>query len=485
MNKKYLVRGIISIGVFAFFFVFYWFIIAMLYSFFNFQYTTFNNWLYSLKIKNNLLCAIYLVGFTFILYLLFLFNLRFNTKNKSKVKYRKQKSKASKEIKNINADDLIFLNRKIGLVKSKINQHTVIVGGSGYGKTTTAKKIINQLANKLDQTVIIIDGKGDKDLINEIKLIDANAFVWTIGGTTLYNPLYSKNHIILADKIMSLFEFTEPHYEATAHDYLLLATRSMNNNKIQITMENIIKYFSANELFKIIDKDLDNDKIEDLINFDKRNISSLKSRLSIYKEQLSNSIGLENNLDKIVKNHRVILFSLDSLSYPKLASSIGKLIIQDLKEYANTKNKEKEMNIILDEFNVFATETVINLINKGRSFNYQCFLCFQVLKDLEIKNKNLTDIIFGNTANIIAHKIKDPTTAEYVAKVFGTRTSEKITKQYDRKDKNSSKGSIREVEEYIVHPNDLKNLKTGEVYIQLLLPSSSHVIEKIKIEVIK
>ncbi|BET38781.1 TraM recognition domain-containing protein [Spiroplasma ixodetis] len=178
---------------------------------------------------------------------------------------------------------------------------------------------------------------------------------------------------------------------------------------------------------------------------------------------------MKNDFSSIVKNHKVILFSLNSLDYPQLASNIGKLLIKDLKEFASIKPRNQQINIILDEFNFFASDSIINLINKTRSFNYQFFLCFQTINDLKTDNKDLTDTIFGNTVNIIAHNVKDPNSAEYIAKVFGAKTSQKITKQYDTKNKKSSKGSIREVEEYIVHQNDLKKLKVGQAYCKIIL----------------
>ncbi|WDA54867.1 MAG: type IV secretion system DNA-binding domain-containing protein (plasmid) [Spiroplasma endosymbiont of Drosophila atripex] len=158
------------------------------------------------------------------------------------------------------------------------------------------------------------------------------------------------------------------------------------------------------------------------------------------------------------------------------------MLIQDLKEFASIKPRNQQINIILDEFNVFASDSIINLINKTRSFNYQCFLCFQVTDDLSTDKKKLLNTIFGNVGNIIAHKVSDVESPEYIAKVFGTRTVEKITKQYDTKNKKSSKGSIREVEEYIVHPNDLKRLKTGQAYCKILLTNANQFIKKIDIK---
>ncbi|MFU0252226.1 hypothetical protein [Spiroplasma sp. Moj] len=80
------------------------------------------------------------------------------------------------------------------------------------GKTTTLMQIVKELRLKFRETTIIIDGKGDIDLIDKVKQLDPNAFIWEIGGSTEYSPFTNKNKIILADKVMSLFDFSEPYY---------------------------------------------------------------------------------------------------------------------------------------------------------------------------------------------------------------------------------------------------------------------------------
>lgn len=75
--------------------------------------------------------------------------------------------------------------------------------------------------------------------------------------------------------------------------------------------------------------------------------------------------------------------------------------------------------MLLDEFNAFVSDTII----KTRSFNYQCFLCFQATDDLyQQTRKKLLNTIFGNVGNIIFHKVSDVESPKYIAKVFGTRT---------------------------------------------------------------
>uniref|UniRef100_UPI0037DDA4F9 hypothetical protein n=1 Tax=Spiroplasma citri TaxID=2133 RepID=UPI0037DDA4F9 len=43
-------------------------------------------------------------------------------------------------------------------------------------------------------------------------------------------------------------------------------------------------------------------------------------------------------------------------------------------------------------------------------------------------------------------------------------------------------GSVHAVDEFIVHPNDLKTLKTGECYLKKTLPSGKLFIKKIQVD---
>lgn len=280
---------------------------------------------------------------------------------------------------------------------------------------------------------------------------------------------------------MSLFDFSEQYYQSIANDYVLILTETLISNKISFTLENIIKYFNIENLKNLVGRDNPNYVYLEDINV--KDIGGMRSRLNVYRQQLKTSIGDNNSISEIVKNHQVILFSINSLSYPKLATAVGRLFIQDLKEFAATKPQEQKINIVLDEFNVFASETIVNLINKSRAFNYQCFLSFQTINDLKINNMNLTDTVFGNVNNIICHNIKDPNTAEYIASVFGTRETEKLTRQIDFKNSTSNMGSLRAVDEFIVHPNDFKTLKIGECYFKTTLPGGQLFIKKIQISV--
>ncbi|MFU0252070.1 type IV secretion system DNA-binding domain-containing protein [Spiroplasma sp. Moj] len=392
---------------------------------------------------------------------------------------KKKSRKKEQEFKQIPHDNLVMLNNKIGLIKKNLIQHTILVGTTGSGKTTTLIQIIKELRFKFCETTIIIDGKGDIDLIEKVKQLDSNTFIWEISGNTKYNPFANKDKVILADKIMSLFNFSEQYYQNLAHNYLLLLLNTLLKNNIAITFDNLVKYFPIKQLEKLIV--FNDNNLSLLLNFDEKDINGLYNQLNVYNTQLNDSLGNNNNLLELITKHKTILFSINSLMYPKLAGSVGKIIIQDLKELTALKPVNQKINVVLDEFNVFASETIVNLINKSRAFNYQCFLSFQTINDLKTNNMNLTDTIFGNVSTIVCHNIKDPNTAEYVASVFGTQETEKLTRQLDFKNNTADMGSVRSVDEFVVHPNDLKTLKIGECYLKTTLPSSKLFIKKIQV----
>ncbi|WP_308150275.1 helicase HerA domain-containing protein, partial [Spiroplasma sp. AdecLV25b] len=327
MPNKIWIKISIKAFVFLIFFILFWMIIAVIYSFFVLKDISVDNWMVALKMKYNLWYSFLITILTLVGYLVFLIHLKIKNKGNCKTKINKNKNSIMRELKIIDRKNIIFLNKKIGLISEKLKQHTLIVGGTGYGKTTTALTIISQLKNKLNQKIIIIDGKGDEDLIDKIKTIDNNAFIWSIGCDNVYNPLATKNNVILADKIMSLFNFSEAHYQAIAHNYLLLLIKILINKSIPITFENIVKYFPIKQLKKLVDKhENEYDVLKSFIE-NEHDIKGLQHRLNVYLQQLNTSLGNDNSLGNLIAKHNIILFSLNSFKYPELASNVGKLII--------------------------------------------------------------------------------------------------------------------------------------------------------------
>jgi type IV secretory pathway TraG/TraD family ATPase VirD4 len=88
------------------------------------------------------------------------------------------------------------------------------------------------------------------------------------------------------------------------------------------------------------------------------------------------------------------------------------------------------------------------------------------MSDLSAVSPDFAKAINTNTNIKCILGINDPDTADFYAKHLGTQTTRKLTEQVEESGffsrmEEVGRGSSREVEEYRVHPNDLKELFNG------------------------
>jgi type IV secretory pathway TraG/TraD family ATPase VirD4 len=116
---------------------------------------------------------------------------------------------------------------------------------------------------------------------------------------------------------------------------------------------------------------------------------------------------------------------------------------------------------------------VLALLARGREAGVTVLLATQELADLDRAAFGLRDQVVGNTAVKIAHRQDVPASAQTIAQMAGTRTVWEVTHQlgtgllgrYD-----TGRGTRRETERFIIHPNEIKQLRTGEAVVITKLP---------------
>jgi len=92
-------------------------------------------------------------------------------------------------------------------------------------------------------------------------------------------------------------------------------------------------------------------------------------------------------------------------------------------------------------------------------------LSHQSLGDLKIVSEDFAEIVTTNTNVKCVLGINDPETADYFARLFGTKTSTKLTERMSSGSlwgpEKTGDGSVRDVEIYKVHPNKMKSYVNG------------------------
>ena len=162
----------------------------------------------------------------------------------------------------------------------------------------------------------------------------------------------------------------------------------------------------------------------------------------------------------------IILFVLNPLIYPEISPSFGRLILIDSKKAISQRFQNQNRAFFLfDEINVYASKTIIDLVNKSRSANITCVLATQSLSDLaSAEDEDFTQQIIENCNNYLVLRQNSAVNSENWANILGTRQTMEVTYQLQQKGLDTTQtgfGSARRVREYLYHPDEIKQLKTG------------------------
>lgn len=419
----------------------------------------------------------------------------------------------------------------------ELNRHVMLVGTTGSGKTTTIYRFIEYCVNSM-QAGIFIDGKGDEGFIRAAEAIAAKrgrkikAFVMSPEETgDGYNPFCVGSPSEMTDKVISMFDWTEPHYKLSAQRFLQLLFRAFKVLGITPDLPTVTQYCdktrlkaalqtakgqpkqtkaAPKEYFSLDDLDaLDGSQgrgeahepntpaapmgaheaeaaeiAEALEGIDERAIQGIASRLGVIAEGdlrdlLRSGGGREAiKIHEVLDNRDIAVFSLDSLRYPEQAREFGRLIINDLKANIAEHMKRRggqHVTLIFDEFNVFASSAVVDLVNKSRSAGFEALLSFQSLADIDAAADNgqaLAEQIIQNCNTLIIQR--QNSADDRFSKAGGTRDAVELTYQAGTAG-GTGLGSARLVQEFRIDPNVLKNLQTGEAIVKRNIKNAENV----------
>ena len=113
----------------------------------------------------------------------------------------------------------------------------------------------------------------------------------------------------------------------------------------------------------------------------------------------------------------------------------------------------------MDDFSEYLYPGFVSILNKSRSANIGIVFAHQALGDIKTLGEPIANAILTNSNLKIFMRGNDPDSAEYFSKVIGTETGQKQTLRTTRafwSQQSTGEASVRDVEEFIVHPNYFK-----------------------------
>ncbi len=376
--------------------------------------------------------------------------------------------------------------------------HGLIVGASGAGKSTTLLAILTDRIGR-GLPVVAIDLKGSPSFGRELERAAARALrpvrIWTPDGPIHWNPLAYGNATECKDKLIGTERFTEPHYQRAAERYVQTALQVLHAAGRRVQLADVVALMEPKRLAAMtrqLERPLADRVLDYVAGLTADQLSAVRglgTRLAILTEShagpyLANAPaagGATIDLRAALEGPEVVLFSLNSSVYGKLAAQLATLAIQDLVSATGHRLERRgdvepvQAIVAVDEFSAIGADHLLALLARGREAGVSGLLVTQELADLERAGPGFRDQVVGLTGVKIAHRQDVPSSAQLIAQMVGTEQVWEETRQIHSalSRGQGSRGTRHVAEQFVVHPNEIKTLATGQAVLLTKTPQAS------------
>lgn len=394
----------------------------------------------------------------------------------------------------------IYSKKEVILTEKNLNYHTQVIGGSGAGKTNLIKNIITDKIF-MNSGLIFLDLKADFETINWIAKA-ANAAgrneqlrILSLSEPEIsanYNPMKRGSVSELHSKIMNSMKWSEEYYRKASsqalHKALTLLCERRDRYDLEFDLVDLYEVVSFSgraertlnaHQFSSETTEVAREHIEYLRTKDGfKTIQGLSTDLyNLTRSAAGPMLRLNPEMPEIdlfdsIRRGEIVYFLMDSMSDKESSEMLGRILLQDIIQTTGqiynqvAENDRIPTQVIIDEFASFATPNFIDFINRARGAGIGVMVAHQSRGDLREVSENFCDRLERNCATKLIFGTDNDEDAEYFASMVGTQTTVKDTMQMEQgffMKEETGLISRREVEEFIIHPNVIKNLGQGQL----------------------
>ena len=410
--------------------------------------------------------------------------------------------------------------RPVTLEATALRTHGVVIGPTGVGKTQALERIIYGLtgapaSRDLHLPAVVIDMKADPGLAATLAAIATQTgrrfhHVTADATGSSYNPLAGLTADEMSDALYeTLFAADKNvnlHYATLSRRLLQQACRvcvdladarvaRVGGGTWQISLDDVADLLNLDTL-RSVNPYLSPSVAASLTRYlgdleaanNEGDVGDVRDRVAVIVDTAAgralDATGFQ--LEQAIRAGDIVCFSLDAAGAPQTSRTIGTLAVQDLcaafgRLARDGWGKTHMCLTVLDEFSALGTPRVADLYARARSAGGAVLLATQDLDaDLEAVSPQFAASVRTNANMWLVLRQTRGEAADAIARDIGSRLAWKETVQVEDDwdalggmHAASGVGSLREVDEFILHPNDIKSLPQGGAYLVVKVPSGT------------
>ena len=377
-------------------------------------------------------------------------------------------------------------------------QHTFLVGATGSGKTTTARRLIAARVLAERSSLVVIDQKGDPEDVDELRRLAAVADVPFVlfdpqdPDTDRWQPLWGSPGAVAA-KATEAIKQSEPYYYDVLRKHLSIVCRVLHAaDKWPPSVPFLIDACEPTNYKAIVEMAQklpgEHGALRRAAQRHGRWVASrkgtediaggalrLETALALACSQIvtprltADRAMVGVNLVEALRRRSVVVWRTHVDVMPDEAAAITTVALADL--HAAAAQDIGPWTLLLDEFGGVistASHRALAILQRGRSHGGQVVVITQSVADVEAltSTARLLDSLTDNFAAVVAHQQSSPDSRDWLARLMGTRELWQSTNQTDgHGSRLSGRGSSRRVREFRVHPDVFSELDRGEAVI--------------------
>lgn len=412
--------------------------------------------------------------------------------------------------------------RPVSIDAAALRTHGVVIGPTGVGKTQALERLVHGFtaapaARALRLPAVVIDMKADPGLAATLRALAQatgrcfRCITATTASPDTYNPLAGLTADEAADALYEVLFAADTsanmHYATLSRRLLQQAARVLDDLDAHgvrkpgggawrmcladvtallsiETLRQVAPYVGpgvAQSLMRYLD-DIDASKSA------AADVGDVRDRMAVIADtgagQVLDATGFR--LEDAIRAGDIVCYSLDAAGSPATARTIGTLAVQDLSACfgrlaRDDWGRDHVCPVILDEFSALGTPKVADLYARARSAGGAVLLATQDLDaDLEAVSPQFAAAVRTNANVWLVLRQTRGEAADAIARDIGSRLAWKETVQVEDDwdvlgglHAASGVGSLREVDEFVLHPNDIKSLPQGGAYLVVKIPTGS------------